>query len=359
MSLLPPAWRRSALALSVLVLGAGIASGCAGPTSVTEQAATGRYDVAARMDPLTLNPPALGTLTFSVTSNDNGKIKPVTEFESIDDALIHTIILHKDLLFFRHSFTDNLLQDSASVSASFPRTGTYNLWTYYKPVKEPVQVYTMTITTGDPSPAPQLSEDYTRPKTAYGVGVTLIHGAGDWKAGQPVQFAFRATERGYPLADIWPYLGAPGHLWIVDDASRGTPVLAHEVGAAGTVILAGGTPGRGTSENSVGQFPNSGQIGGSDQKLTAPQATSAPPTYAPDIASALADITAQPVSTLLPVQQTPQSAILGTPDVRPAVGYGPVVAFTHTFPHPGLYKMWLEIQYDGRVITTDFVVPVK
>lgn len=359
MSLLPLAWRRSALALLVLVLSAGLASGCAGPTSVTEQAATGRYDVATRMDPLTLNPPTLGTLTFSVTSNYNGKTKPVTEFEPIDDALIHTIILHKDLLFFRHSFADNLLLDSASVPASFPRTGTYNLWTYYKPVKQPVQVYTMTITTGDPSPAPQLSEDYTRQKTSYGVGVTLIHGAGDWKAGQPVQFAFRATERGYPVANLWPYLGAPGHLWIVDDVSGGTPVLAHEVGAAATLVLAGGTPGTGSSENTVGQFPNSGQIGGSDQKLSAPQATSGPPTYVPNIASALASITAAPVSTLLPVQQTPQSSILGTPEVRPAVGYGPVVAFTHTFPHLGLYKMWLEIETGGRVITIDFVVPVK
>lgn len=361
MSIMRRVWRGPTLAISLLALGAGLVTGCAGPTTVTEQAATGKYDVAVRMDPLTLNPPALGTLTFSVTSTENGKTSPVTQFEPVSDALMHTIILHKDLQFFRHSLTDDLLLDAASVPASFPRTGTYNLWTFYKPAKAAVQVYTMTISTGVPSGPPQLTEDYTKTKVSYGVGITLAHGDGDWKAGQPVQFAFRATERGYPVAGLWPYLGAPGHLWIVDDTQDGTPILAHEVGSAGTVQFANGTPGtsNGNAENTLDQAPNSGQIAGSDQKLTAPQATSAPPTYVPALAQALASLTAAPVSTLLPVQQTPQSSILGTPAVQPGIGYGPVVAFTHTFPHPGLYKMWLEIEYQGRVVTTDFVVPVK
>ena len=45
------------------------------------------------------------------------------------------------------------------------------------------------------------------------------------------------------------------------------------------------------------------------------------------------------------VQQTPQSSILSTPEVLPSVGFGPDLAFTHTFPHAGLYKCWLEVQY--------------
>lgn len=343
----------------LLALGAAVVSGCAGPTTVTEQAATGKYDVTARMDPSTLNPPALGTLNFSVTSNENGTSKPVTVFEPVNDALMQTIILHKDLLYFRHSFTDKLVMNSASVPAAFPRTGTYNVWTYYKPAKAPVQVYTMTITTGEPSGGPKLVEDYTRMKVSSGLGVTLVRGEGDWKAGQPVQFAFRVTQRGYPVAALWPYLGGPGQLWIVDDAQQGTPILTNIVGSAATQVFAPGTPGTGNGQNNVDQFPNSGQISGGDQKLTAPLATSVAPTYVPGLASALASLTAAPVSTLLPVQQTAQSSVLGTPAVPPAIGYGPVVAFTHTFPHPGLYKMWFEIEYEGKVVTTDFVVPVK
>jgi len=37
--------------------------------------------------------------------------------------------------------------------------------------------------------------------------------------------------------------------------------------------------------------------------------------------------------------------------------YGPEIAIHHTFPAPGLYKLWGQFQdHDGRVITADFVV---
>ncbi len=38
-------------------------------------------------------------------------------------------------------------------------------------------------------------------------------------------------------------------------------------------------------------------------------------------------------------------------------GFGPEIAFHHTFPAPGLYKVWGQFQaHDGQVITADFVV---
>ena len=37
--------------------------------------------------------------------------------------------------------------------------------------------------------------------------------------------------------------------------------------------------------------------------------------------------------------------------------YGPEIGFHHTFPRPGLYKVWGQFQTgDGRVVTADFVV---
>jgi Cu+-exporting ATPase len=39
--------------------------------------------------------------------------------------------------------------------------------------------------------------------------------------------------------------------------------------------------------------------------------------------------------------------------------YGPEISFEHTFPAPGLYKLWGQFQTrDGRVVTADFVVRV-
>src|SRR4051812_25010859 len=56
-------------------------SGCGHLTSVEPQAATGNYAVALTLDPVTLNPPQTGTITFSVT--DKAKDKPVTAFEPV------------------------------------------------------------------------------------------------------------------------------------------------------------------------------------------------------------------------------------------------------------------------------------
>ncbi len=56
------------------------------------------------------------------------------------------------------------------------------------------------------------------------------------------------------------------------------------------------------------------------------------------------------------------------PSARPAHGaataatgpYGPEIEFHHTFPRPGLYKIWGQFQTpDGRVITADFVIDVQ
>ena len=59
-----------------------------------------------------------------------------------------------------------------------------------------------------------------------------------------------------------------------------------------------------------------------------------------------------------PVQQTAQAGVLTTPEVLPGVGYGPNLAFTHTFPHPGMYKCWIEVLYRGQVITASYVISV-
>jgi hypothetical protein len=85
-----------------------------------------------------------------------------------------------------------------------------------------------------------------------------------------------------------------------------------------------------------------------------------PPTFAPGLQSALATAAAAPTQQLAPVQQTPQSFILSTPEVLPATGYGygPNIAFTHTFPRAGLYKVWLEVLYRGQVVLADYVLRV-
>ena len=39
--------------------------------------------------------------------------------------------------------------------------------------------------------------------------------------------------------------------------------------------------------------------------------------------------------------------------------FGPRVIVEHTFPEPGLYKLWAQFSQDGEVITIPFVVDVR
>jgi Cu+-exporting ATPase len=44
-------------------------------------------------------------------------------------------------------------------------------------------------------------------------------------------------------------------------------------------------------------------------------------------------------------------------EAQGTTAFGPDIEFHHTFPAPGLYKLWAQFQtHDGRVITADFVV---
>jgi hypothetical protein len=358
-----------------MALLAGAVSGCAGPTALSEGGSTGRYDVRVRLDPVHLNPPALGTLSFEITdrstATDQAPAKAVTSFQPVFDIsdLMHTIIIHKDMTSFRHSFTDRLVLGSASVPAGFPEMGTYYTWTYFKPVGAELQVFKTTIQTGT-EPVTQPQDVDVRPKVSYGLRVELLGGGEALHVGEPAQLAFRVTQRGYPVRDLQAYFGAPGHLWIVEvpeagghdaeaSAESDVPELGHEMGSAQSHLRAVETPEEGQSETTDSGLPNSGSLVGSDMVGGGMAPTPPAPTFQPQVATAIASITAEPVSTLLPVQQTPQAAVIGTPATQPGVGYGPEVAFTHTFEHPGLYKLWLEVRHGREVIVTDFVVRVE
>jgi Cu+-exporting ATPase len=48
-----------------------------------------------------------------------------------------------------------------------------------------------------------------------------------------------------------------------------------------------------------------------------------------------------------------------TMDQAPPARFGPTLAFSHTFPAPGLYKVWVQFARAGQVHTVAWVVPVQ
>ncbi len=312
-------------------------SGCQGPTSIEAQPGIGKYSVTIKTDPLTLNPPQLATLSYLVTNNETNKA--VTEFEPIWGALLHNIVIRDDLQYFRHTSTNNTIRDAASVLTYFPTTGKYHTYTLFQPTGEPLQVYTATITSGEGEDHADMEIDETRTKLSGGLRVQLITGSEMIRAKEATQLVFRVTERGRPVTDLWPLYEAPGHLWIVNEHGED---FAHLTASAASRRLvpemATGTPQPAASRTAGAITPG--------------------PTFAAGVAEAVASATSAAVPTLPAVQQTAQASTLDEPDVQPTFGYGPELVFTHTFPHEGLYKMWLEIERNDLTLQYDYFVRV-
>jgi hypothetical protein len=317
-------WQRRAATL--LAVGAALAllSGCTGQTTIDQASTIGNYDISFGIMPERLNPPQRAALNYGFT--DAKTNKPVTKFDTVDGAMIHNVLFSRDLKAFQHSYASVNQLNAFSISTEFAETGKYYSYTLFKPTGSDLQVLTGTVQSGDAGNAPDLRVD-TDPLEAYGAQYALVLGGTTIHAGAPAQLAVYVTERGSPVTQLWPFLGAPGYLWIIDENGQS---FAVETGA---------------SES----HPNSGS--------SAQQAP--PPTIGPDLQTALTKVAGQPAPTMLPAQQTAQVSVVETPGaVVPDVGYGPSVVFTHTFPHPGLFKVWAELEYRGQVQQLGWVLNV-
>jgi hypothetical protein len=320
--------RGSTLALTALALGAGaFLTGCNGPTVVDQADQIGNYKIDFSMDPQTLKPPQLVTVNYAIS--DAGTNKPVKSFDPIYGALIHNVVISRDLTAFKHTYATQSQLDQFSMLTQFPQTGEYYSYTMFKPTGGDLQVLRGTIQAGDAGNAPQLVVDANRAKLAYGSRFELLTGPNPIRAGQPSQLAVYVTERGNPVTTLWPFLDAPGYLWVIGQDGNDFGV---ETGASQGRPMG--------ADNAEGQ-------------------AMAAPTLIPDVQGAVASRTAQPAATLIPAQQTALVSVVETPGaVVPGTGYGPTVAFTHTFPKAGLYRIWAEMQYRNQILTVDWVLNV-
>lgn len=326
----------AATLLAGLSMGALVA--CNGPTDIDAPAGVGDFQVALTMDPQTLNPPQIGTISYALTDQRTGKA--VNQFTRVFGANFHNILISHDLQHFKHSYSDRVDRDVVSLQTYFPVTALYNSYAIFQPAESDVYVYAHQVTAAVEGDAPTLTDsDASRRRVrSYGLQTELITAPETLHAGQDAQLAFYVTELGQPVTGLWPFLDAPGYLWMVDQEGG---QFTWEVGASPSHVLT--TTATATSESAT-------------------EATAVPtqpvPTFFPDLDDLIATRTAQPVSTIPPVQQTAQVSISEPQEVRPQTTYGPYVLFAHRFPDPGFYKMWFEFKYRGQVVITDWVVKV-
>ena len=362
MTSIPKTLRRGA---AVVALGGAftfVLAGCAGQTNVAIEQGEGSYAVEIAMDPHTLNPPQLATLNFTISDRATGR--PVEAFAPVYGALLHDVLISRDLVHFQHSYTGRVSTGALSVLTNFPVSGEYYNHIVFQPEGAEPQHVRSEITTGSAEMRAELLPEPGIPRVSQGVQHDLVFGPNPLRAGQPAQLALYITEKGSAVTelDVVPPAPGPGLMFVT---SQDGEHFAIEQGASPGRAVAPqgtGTP-AGTTATAIPTRPATGSTPGSPQQnpqqSTGAGAPIPAPTLVPDVANALASVTARPADRLIPVQQTAMTSILETPAVVPSISYGPYVAFTHTFPDAGLYKLWFKTSYRQRTMIVDFVVRVE
>jgi P-type Cu+ transporter len=260
------------------------------PSAMTQDATGANVELVA---PDTVAPGQTVPLVFRLTDAQTGQ--PLTDLVDSHERPMHLIAVRQDLEQFQHIHPQPTgTPGEYRVEATFPEPGTYLLFDEFTRASGQQVVHRDTLTVGAPSASAAVLTEDLSPKLDGQTRVRL-QSAAPPRAGQPARPTFRIenAQTGQPVRDLSPYLGAPAHAVILDQAAS-TFVHTHgeAVGATDTGHMA--------ADHGAGHGVGQGNV-----------------------------------------------------------TYGPEIAIEHTFPAPGLYKLWGQFQTrDGQVVTADFVVRV-
>lgn len=216
-----------------------------------------------------------GASKLRLTLRDPEHGRPVPAFATIHERLLHLFIIDRSLEYFRHVHPEPAGDGVFELKHDVP-PGAYVLIVDFLPHGGGTQMLQRAIVTPGYRgvlfpPAPQLVPDPSAEKTEGGVRVRLD--TTELKAGKAAVFRFTLTDvsAGAPVSDLEPFLGASGHMLLVNaDLTEADHVHPEE------------------------------------------------------------------------------------PATR-----GPSITFQPLMPAPGLYKLWLQVQRHGLVVTIPFVVSVQ
>lgn len=248
-------WKRLVFTL-IIWAGSGCTAPPAGPppTALTPSSAPSPADQAATpAAPLegytstmtvTPDPPEVGKpahVTFQVTGPDGPGAK--IDYEVVHEKEAHLLLISRDLAEYQHLHPEKGADGSWGITVNFPAPGPYRFFLDVTPKDQSQQVLRSDVTVPGEAPAPaaELKVDLA-PKTVTGVapgpGLSSGHSshaaAGDpsggvkvelktdpspLKAG-PATLTYRLTANGKPVRDLEHYLGALGHLVIVDTSQE-------------------------------------------------------------------------------------------------------------------------------------------
>jgi hypothetical protein len=164
-----------------------------------------------RIVPLQLVSGESTKLKLMVHDSQNKMLK---DFEPTHEKLVHLIIIDKGMSQFAHLHPEVAVDGSMTVAHAFPQGGEYYVYADIKPKGQSPETVRETITVkGEPgSPA---SLQNTVPGVVNGEGWSAKVTVSAAKPGESaVSFVFKNGDK--VLSDLEPYLGAMGHLVVVN-----------------------------------------------------------------------------------------------------------------------------------------------
>lgn len=159
--------------------------------------------------------------------------KAIAQFDRFQEQTMHLIAVSDDLQVFQHLHPTYKGNGHFEVTAQFPKSGSYTLFSDYQPTGLPEQVSVLKTQVGvTNTPAPEIN--WSRTKTFGKTIVDFAPNRTTVRVGEDVvmQFDLQDAASGKPVADLQTYLGEKGHLVILrqsDVLGRENYIHAHAV----------------------------------------------------------------------------------------------------------------------------------
>jgi hypothetical protein len=183
----------------------------------------------------------IGASKFQITIRDPATDQPVTGFTTVHERLLHLFIIDRKLEFFRHVHPRQLDAGTFELIEHVP-PGEFVIIADFLPQSGRAQMLQRAIVIPGYhgnlfAPAPKLAADTSTEKFEQGVRIRLD--AANLRASREavLKFTLTASDNGAPVSDLEPYLGAPGHVLIVNaDLTEADHVHPEEAATPGPTI---------------------------------------------------------------------------------------------------------------------------
>ena len=160
-------------------------------------------------------------LKFAVSHPDTGET--VREFEVVHDMPYHLFLISQDMEFFQHIHPEQGNDGVWSIDVTLPTPGVYTLLSDFVPKGGSAQFLARPLVTADYtggllSQTARLVPDASPTQTVDGLTATVSFDPPVLRAGLDGHLTFRLTraDTNEPVRELQPYLGAFGHMLIVD-----------------------------------------------------------------------------------------------------------------------------------------------